>query len=140
MSAAERGAIANIPASALADMVQGRLQPLADLRAYSIASGGPTGTIPRNTTEPASAAPPPANTSGWQAERPLQPPPGIALIDAMCVAADQRERQQAMRPDFMEAAMMMLQVQSQQIVALAALVLKDNKPKSKSKPAEAKKP
>jgi hypothetical protein len=70
----------------------------------------------------------------WQIDRPLQPPPGIDLVDKIAVAFDQRERQQAQRPDFMEAAMMMLQAQSQQIAALAALVLKDDKGKGKPKP------
>jgi hypothetical protein len=70
----------------------------------------------------------------WQADHPLQPPPGIDLIDKIAVAFDQRERRQAQRPDFMETAMMMLQIQSQQIAALAALVLKDDKAKPKAKP------
>ena len=64
----------------------------------------------------------------------MKPPPGVDLIDKIAVAFDQRERQQAQRPDFMESAMMMLQIQSQQIAALAALVLKDDKAKLKSKP------
>jgi hypothetical protein len=67
----------------------------------------------------------------WQSDRPLQPPPGIDLVDKICLAADQRERQQAQPPDFMEAAMQMLTMQSQQIAALAALVLKDDKAKPK---------
>jgi hypothetical protein len=70
----------------------------------------------------------------WQTDRPLQPPPGIDLVDKICLAADQRERQQAMRPDFMESAMMMLQIQSQQIAALAALVMRNDNPKAKPKP------
>ena len=72
----------------------------------------------------------------------MKPPPGVDLIDKIAVAFDQRERQQAQRPapDFMEAAMQMLTMQSQQIVALAALVLcQDDKPKSRPKQAEAKK-
>jgi hypothetical protein len=70
----------------------------------------------------------------WQTDRPLQPPPGVDWIDKICVAADQRERQQARRPDFMETAMQMLIVQSQQIAALAALVMRKDKPKAKAKP------
>ena len=70
----------------------------------------------------------------WKTDRPLQPPPGVDLIDKIAVAFDQRERQQAQRPDFMEAAMQMLTMQSQQIAALAALVLRDEKgPKPKPK-------
>jgi hypothetical protein len=43
----------------------------------------------------------------------VKPPPGVDLVDKIAVAFDQRERQQAQRPDFMETAMMMLQIQSQ---------------------------
>jgi hypothetical protein len=63
----------------------------------------------------------------------MKPPPGVDLVDKIAVAFDQRERRQAQRPDFMESAMMMLQIQSQQIAALAALVLKDGKAKAKPK-------
>ena len=70
----------------------------------------------------------------WQTDRPLQPPPGVDWIDKICVAADRRERAQAQRPDFMETAMMVLQIQSQQIAALAALVMRKDKPKAKAKP------
>jgi len=74
----------------------------------------------------------------WQTDRPLQPPPGVDWIDKICVAADRRERAQAQRPDFMETAMMVLQIQSQQIAALAALVLKDDKAKPQPKQRKAK--
>ena len=133
MSAAERGARANIPASALRDMTAINYNAMDDLRAYSFATGGPCGAIPRGPAVE-TAAPPPQNTSGWQAERPLQPQPGIDLIDRMCINADQRERAQAQRPDFMQAAMMMMQMQTQTLAALAALVsrMEDQKPKKAS--------
>ena len=69
----------------------------------------------------------------------MKPPPSVDLIDKIAVAFDQRERQQAQRPDFMETAMMMLQIQSQQIAALAALVLREDKSKSRPRQAGAKK-
>jgi len=31
--------------------------------------------------------------TGWQPERPLDRPPGIDLIDAMCIADDKRQRE-----------------------------------------------
>jgi hypothetical protein len=76
----------------------------------------------------------PVSTSGNT--RPLQPPPGINLIDAICVAADQRERQQAAQPDMMaqmaQAMMTMQQMQTQMLQALTALVLRmEDKPKPK---------
>jgi hypothetical protein len=69
----------------------------------------------------------------------MKPPPGVDWVDKIAVAFDQRERQQAQRPapDFMEAAMQMLTMQSRQIVAL--VLCQDDKPKSRPKQAEAKK-
>jgi hypothetical protein len=140
MSAAEREARAHIPGSALADMIKVDYDPRADLKAYGFATGGPCGAIPRDPGVE-TAAPPPQNTSGWQAERPLQPQPGIDLIDRMCINADQRERQQAAAPDtmtqMMAACTTMMQMQSQTIQALTALVLgEDDKPKAKPKGAK----
>jgi hypothetical protein len=114
------------------DMARVPFDPNAERAAANFSTGGPTGMIPRTTTAPASA--PPANTSGWQNERPLGTQPGIDLIDRMCINADQRERQQAQRPDFMEVAMQMLTVQSQQIATLAALVMRKDKPKPTRRP------
>jgi hypothetical protein len=71
------------------------------------------------------------------AERPLQPPPGVALIDKICIAADQRERRQAQAPDRMEQMMVamaqMMEMQTRTLQALATLALKDNEPKPKFK-------
>jgi hypothetical protein len=64
----------------------------------------------------------------------VNPPPGVDLVDKIAVAFDQRERQQNQRPDFMESAMMMLQIQSQQIAALAALVMRKDNPKPRRGP------
>ena len=75
----------------------------------------------------------------WQTDLPLQPPPGVDLVDKIALAFDQRERQQAQQPDVMQAMMQMLTMQSQQIAALAALVLRDEKgPKPKPKQRKAK--
>ena len=122
------------------DMARVPFDPNAERAAANFSTGGPTGMIPRTTTAPASA--PPANTSGWQNERPLGTQPGIDLIDRMCIAADRRERQQAMRPDsdrMMETMMQMMQLQSQTLQAVAAAILRNDKPKSKRTQAEAKK-
>jgi hypothetical protein len=141
ISAAEREARANIPASALRDMTAINYNPMADLKAYGFATGGPCGAIPRNPAVE-TAAPPPQNTNGWQAEHPLQPQPGIDLIDRMCINADQRERQQAAAPDtmmqMMTACATMMQMQTQTLAALAALVsrMEDQKPKKAPAPKD----
>jgi hypothetical protein len=69
----------------------------------------------------------------WQNEHPLQPPPGIALVDAICISADQRERQQAAAPDMMAQMMAVVikqvEMQAQILTALAALVARmESKP------------
>jgi hypothetical protein len=62
----------------------------------------------------------------WQTERPLRPPDGIHLIDKICIAADQRERQQAAAPDMMQRMMAVMlkqsEMHSQMLAALAAVV------------------
>jgi len=109
-------------------MVQINFDPLTEARAHNFAVTGPSPAIPR--TRPAdqvSETRPAPNASGWQAERPLQPQPGIDLIDRMCVTADQRERQQAQAPDTMTqmvaACTAMLQMQTQTIALLAQHLL-----------------
>ena len=119
------------------DMARIPFDPNAERAAFNATTNGPRSMTPRDTTAPAPAPAPPS--TGWQAERGLGPQPGIDLIDRIVIAADQRERQQAQRPDFMETAMMMLQIQSQQIAALAALVLREDKSKSRPRQAGAKK-
>jgi hypothetical protein len=73
----------------------------------------------------------------WQTDRPLQPPPGIDLVDKICLAADQRERQQAQAPDRMEQMMAacatMMQQQSAIIALLAHRWAKEDRPVSKVK-------
>src|SRR6516165_5277434 len=102
------------------DMARVPFDPNAERAAANFSTGGPTGMIPRTTTAPASA--PPANTSGWQNERPLGTQPGIDLIDRMCINADQRERQQAQQPAdserMMEIMVTMMQMQSQTLHAV----------------------
>jgi hypothetical protein len=145
MSSAEREALANIPASALADMVKvGSADPMADRAAYAIATGGPCGKIPADYSRQATSRPnPPASaTPGWQAEIPLQPQPGIDLIDRMVENATARERAQAQQPDMMTQMMAacttMMQMQSQTIQALAAFVscMEDQKPKKAPAPKD----
>jgi hypothetical protein len=56
----------------------------------------------------------------------MRPPPGIDLVDKICLAADQRERAQAQAPDMMmqmaQAMMAMQTTQTQMLQALVALV------------------
>ena len=115
---------------------------MADLIAHR-SPPGPSGMIPRDYSVAESLPNPAGSGTGWS-ERPMvnpdapaHPVPGIDLIDRMVTNADQRERQQAAQPDFMQAAMTMLQVQSQQIAMLGALVLgevKGPRDAQKSKP------
>jgi hypothetical protein len=141
MSAAERGARANIPASALRDMTAINYNAMADLKAYGFATGGPCGAIPRNPAVE-TAAPPPQTTSGWQAERPLQPQPGIDLIDRMVENATARERAQAQQPDMWQVAAIMMQSMVQQNQILLQIVSKlqdqaDEKAEAKDSAADA---
>ena len=121
MSAAERGARANIPASALRDMTAINYNPMADREAYNIAASGPTSAIPKDHRQSAPAAP--VSTSGNV--RPLSPPPGIALIDRLVAQTEAQERAKAQQPDFTQMMMVMtkqMEMQSQMLTALVALV------------------
>jgi hypothetical protein len=42
--------------------------------------------------------------TGWQKDYPLEPPPGIALIDAMCAQQDRRDRAERIEAALKEAA------------------------------------
>jgi hypothetical protein len=70
----------------------------------------------------------------------VKPPPGVDLVDKIAVAFDQRERQQAMRPDserMMEIMVKMMEMQSQTLQAVAAAILRGEKgPKAKPKPRQ----
>jgi hypothetical protein len=132
MSAAEREARANIPASALRDMTAIDYNPMADRAAFNIATSGPTSAIPKDYGQPAPVAP--VNTSGNV--RPLGPMPGIDLVDRICIAADQRERAQAAQAtDFTQMMAVMtkqMEMHSQMLTALVALVARmDDKAKPK---------
>jgi hypothetical protein len=121
------------------DMAKVPYNPMQERAAFNFSTGGPCSSLPKVSRAGNSAVDPPAPSapsSGWQAERELGPQPGIDLIDRMVTAADQRERQQTQGPDLMQAAMMMMQLQSQQIAALAALVLHNDKPKRKRSPKQ----
>jgi hypothetical protein len=78
----------NPPPDWALEMAKLDYNPMADIRAYAFATGGPAPLVPRNETSP----PPPANTSGWQAERGLQPQPGIDLIDRMAAIGGRTAR------------------------------------------------
>jgi hypothetical protein len=115
----------------------------ADLRAFNLATSGPSSMVPPSdpaSSQPARSAP---NTSGWQAQRELGPQRDIELIDRMCVNADQREREQATAPDVMAqiaaACTAMVNLQSQTIQALA-LLLNNNDAEKDATAAPRKKP
>jgi len=109
--------------------------PMVERAAFAIATGGPVGMIPRAPGQQASAPP---RTSTGNRETPIASPPGINLVDAICVAADQREWAQAAAPDMMaqmaQVMTMVMQQQSQMLQALALLVLRDDDDKPKRKP------
>jgi hypothetical protein len=90
--------------------------PNQDRAAFNMTTSGPSPMSPR---------------SDWQAERGLGPQPGINLIDRMCINADQRERAQAQQPDLTQAVLTMMQMQSQTLAVLTALLsrMEDQKPK-----------
>jgi hypothetical protein len=122
------------------DMARIPFDPNAERAAVNATTNGPRGMIPRDTTAPAPAPAPPS--SGWQSERPLGPQPKIDLIDQICIAADRRERQQAQRPDserMMELMLQMMTMQSQTLQAVAAAILRNDKPKAKPKQSKGKK-
>jgi hypothetical protein len=108
-----------------------------EARAAFAATSSPSSAIPKNHGQSAPAAP--VNTSGNVT--PLGPVPGINLVDQICLAADQRERQQAAQAtDFTQMMAVMIkqmETQSQILAALAALVLQPKrKPKSMQSSAE----
>jgi hypothetical protein len=68
----------------------------------------------------------------WQTERPLQPPPGIDLVDRICIAADQRERAQAQQPDLMQFMIKMTEQQTKILALLAQILTKKESDKTGS--------
>jgi hypothetical protein len=78
-------------------------------------------------------SPPVSATPGWQAEIPLQANHHVAACDRLMDAAEAQERRQQAQPvDFeqmMTVMAKMMEMQSQTLQAVAALMLKDNKPK-----------
>jgi hypothetical protein len=118
--------------------------PNAERAAFNFSNSGPAPMIPRGPFVGAAPSGRP-DTGGWQHEVELGPAPGIDLIDAMCINADQRERQQAQPTELtqmMQAMAAMQTTQTQMVTALAALVLRmedkpkrrGRKPKSEAKP------
>jgi hypothetical protein len=108
--------------------------PNTERAAFNLTSSGPSSAIPKDYSQPS----PPPRSSGAVGS-PIAPPPGIDWVDKICIAADQREREQAAAPDAMMAQMaqalaMMQTTQTQMVTALAALVQRmEDKPKRKSK-------
>jgi len=74
---------------AMIDAVPDRL--MSDLRADALKPNPMA--ISGGITKPAATEPPKTiGKNGWIDQRPLEPPPGISIIDQMCEAADRRER------------------------------------------------
>ena len=144
MSAAEAMARRDIHGSTLRDMTQVDFDPMADRAAFNFGIGGPSPMIPRKST--VETAPPlPANTSGWQAEIPISSPPGVGLIDQMCINADAQERLQQAQPTdmmrMMQACMAMMRLQTTTVQALAALIMRnDDKPDKPKRRRKSKQP
>jgi hypothetical protein len=109
--------------------------PNAERAAFNATANGPRPMSPPQDSK-VSPPNPPGSGTGWQAERGLQPQPGIDLIDRICINADQRERAQAQQPDLMQV---LLQQQEQQtkILALLAQIL-TNKEAAKASPDQPK--
>jgi hypothetical protein len=112
---------------------------MEDARAFNMTTSGPSPMTPRSET----AAPnPPANTSGWQAERALGPQPGIDLIDRMVENATARERVAAQQPDAMQqmlqSSMVTQQLMAKLIDILANKLLAAEAPEPKPKVKEKK--
>jgi hypothetical protein len=105
------------------EMAKLRYDPMQDRAAYNIATSGPTNAIPRDPAKTSASV-----RGGQQAAIPIQPPPGVELIDKICIAADQRERAQAAQgTDFTQLMTVMtkqMEMQSQMLTALAAVVLR----------------
>jgi hypothetical protein len=79
-----------------------------------------------------------------QSEHPLQPPPGIRLIDAMCDAQDRRDRAQVQPPAADKMLVMAQAVMAQQAAIMKLLLdqsagrTKTPKPKPKQRKAKTK--
>jgi hypothetical protein len=67
---------------------------LRDLAADARRSRAPSSIIP---AKPEAQARPSVGVNGWIAERPIQPPPGIAIVDQLMDAQDARDRRQRER-------------------------------------------
>jgi hypothetical protein len=127
MTAAERGARANIDPRTLRDMVQAApYHAMADLRAYGFAHS-PCGMIPREpTVEPAPARPPASGfTEFVNPQAPAHPTPGVALLDRQLEAEAAREQTQAQTTSpsekLLEVAQAVLQQQGEILKLVTAV-------------------
>ena len=133
---------ANPPPDWVEDWVKVKGPDSHDAAAYRSNIWGPSSMTPKDFGQPVSAPNPPSSGSGWQVQRELGPQPGIDLIDRMVENATARERAQAQQPADLERMMTvmagMLQMQSQTLQALAAVILRDDQSRPKPKPKRAK--
>jgi hypothetical protein len=85
---------------------------------------GPTGMVPRSSSQEALRSAPGGGT-GWQAPRPLSPPPGVAQADRLMDAQDQRDRAELIERDaklqVMQTMAEQTEITRQQTEALAKL-------------------
>jgi hypothetical protein len=87
----------SMPANALAAMVAAVPDSLmSDLRADALKPNPMT--LSGGVTKPAATEPPKAiGKKGWIDQRPLEPPPGIAIMDQMMDAQDAQDRTELAR-------------------------------------------
>jgi hypothetical protein len=74
------------------DMAKVPYNPMEDRAAFAFSGGGPCSALPRQPTVVENIEPNPG--TGWQKERPLQPPAGVALLDAQFDFLDAKEKAQ----------------------------------------------
>jgi hypothetical protein len=74
------------------DMAKIPFNPMEDRAAFAFSGGGPCSALPRQPTVVENIDPNPG--TGWQKERPLSPPPGVALLDAQFDFLDAKEKAQ----------------------------------------------
>jgi hypothetical protein len=136
MTAAELGARANIHRSTLRDMAAIDFNPMAEARAYSFSTGGPSGMLPqseppanRNAAQPAQVA----ATVPSEPDIERHPVAHVDAVDRLVAQTEVQERRQSagITPE-MQQMMMMLAQQQQQIAKLTEL-LHDQEASAKKK-------
>jgi hypothetical protein len=130
MNDQERQTRANFDAATLRDMERacGTNEIRDIVRDGSLQS--PSSPIPAKLTtefQPLSQS-----SSGFVQPPPVMPPPGIALIDAMCEAQDRRDPMPDQQAQFMEVAQIAMQTLTTQTQLIAALLQQSDRPGPKS--------